>query len=1200
LRNSRKRDEKFKAKRNSIQGIEKLTQLTTLDLSSNKIVSIRGIENLTQLIELSLSSNQIVSIQGIENLTKLTWLTLSSNQIVSIRGIQNLTNLTKLYLSSNEIVSIRGIENLTQLIWLDLRSNQIVSIQGIEKLAQLTKLSLSNNQIVSIRGIENLTQLIELSLSSNQIVSIQGIENLTKLTWLTLSSNQIVSIQGIQNLTQLTWLDLSSNRIVSIQGIENLINLFTVDLRFNKIVDIKQNNISNNKAKFLILMNNCFKKISNYSLVDFQVVETINFDNNEINEVEPMAFYSLNNLTYLSFKNNSIKIIYDFYFNNRIHFDISANNVLFIYETSFKQSLLFLDFSTFILFKDLSFSYFNMYILHLGNQKIDKIMNNTFKGSFSKLDLSFNLIRSSSIEFHSFGYLPNLNEIYFTKNLIDNLDFNEAFQFNMTQMKLLNFDNNKISSNQNDFFSKFSNLSVLLLSHNYFSSLKSYYFNNLERLEYLNLSNNQILTIEKNTFANLVSLICLNLSNNLIYDLSQSLFSNLSRLETLILSQNQLESIENLYFYGLTNLKHLDLTHNKIKLLYNDSFHAIFYLESLFMKSNLIEYLNNSLLILKNLSTLDLSLNKLDSFKSGDVCSMITSLDLSFNPLKQFDHNQSNLIGLKSLKLSSTNSGVISNINFELFSQLEELDLSDNLNTNKTGINKLVKLNKINLKNTNSTDCSFLSYLNNTKEINVGDNNYFCFRYIQRDLVSLIISNISLMEISGFDNLKILDASYNNISSMKSIVYNDDDLLNKDLSYLNLKFNMIDDIKVSEEFNFNFHKLTKLEYINLNKSVTESLSNFKFKFGNNLENAILSSNNLRIFPKFCNQDDLQKEILEFTCKLKNLHFDHNKLNKINLIDFLPLDKLEYLNLHSNNISLIDDYSFSSLKSLESLILSNNELNLANNTQVLFNSLTNIKLLNLSFNSIEFIRVNTFQNILKIEVLDLSYNRIHSIKEGSFKGLINLKDLYLNGNEPDIKIENASFHRFEAIKTIFIDRSILNNSNHKSIFIDMVKNKNVKHNKTILKWIYYPSFNLISVHESFYDCGLVFELIRFNIQYNLKTESDITNYLANCHSSNLKRKDFSDYIIQDIKITIDFLNLFLVMLGFFILLVLIFGFYLFIRNPKRRKFLYAFIGHLKIFFKVSVSFIFNLMKRLMLATKKIFSEIFRRLFGLINY
>ena len=68
---------------------------------------------------------------------------------------------------------------------------------------------------------------------------------------------------------------------------------------------------------------------------------------------------------------------------------------------------------------------------------------------------------------------------------------------------------------------------------------------------------------------------------------------------------------------------------------------------------------------------------------------------------------------------------------------------------------------------------------------------------------------------------------------------------------------------------------------------------------------------------------------------------------------------------------------------------------------------------------------------------------------------------------------------------------------------MVKNKNSIRNKTIFKWIYYSAFNLISLNESLYDCGLVFELIRFNIHFNLKTESDFNQYLESCQTRKIK-------------------------------------------------------------------------------------------------
>ena len=133
---------------------------------------------------------------------------------------------------------------------------------------------------------------------------------------------------------------------------------------------------------------------------------------------------------------------------------------------------------------------------------------------------------------------------------------------------------------------------------------------------------------------------------------------------------------------------------------------------------------------------------------------------------------------------------------------------------------------------------------------------------------------------------------------------------------------------------------------------------------------------------------------------------------------------------------------------------------------------------------------------------------------------------------------------------------------------MVKNKNGIHNKTILKWSYFQAFNLITLNESFYDCDRVFELIRFNIQYNLKTESDFSDYLANCQSMKLKRKDSSDYNIQDNKPTFNYLFLFQAMLSFSILVAFFLCLYLFFRNHRAIETLYVFFTHIKKFFEAS--------------------------------
>ena len=109
--------------------ITKLTNLTSLDLSSNQLTSVPPeITKLTNLTSLDLSGNQLTSLPPeITKLTNLTSLDLSGNQLTSLPPeITKLTNLTSLDLSDNQLTSLPPeITKLTNLTYLDLSENQL-------------------------------------------------------------------------------------------------------------------------------------------------------------------------------------------------------------------------------------------------------------------------------------------------------------------------------------------------------------------------------------------------------------------------------------------------------------------------------------------------------------------------------------------------------------------------------------------------------------------------------------------------------------------------------------------------------------------------------------------------------------------------------------------------------------------------------------------------------------------------------------------------------------------------------------------------------------------------------------------------------------------------------------------------------------------------------------------------------------------
>ena len=89
--------------------------------------------------------------------------------------------------------------------------------------------------------------------------------------------------------------------------------------------------------------------------------------------------------------------------------------------------------------------------------------------------LSDNLI--SLFQPNSFSFLPNLTEIYLSKNLIRKLNFQFAFEFKLLMLKTLDFIHNKIDFiDGENFFSTFPNLECLDLTFNELHSLERTFF----------------------------------------------------------------------------------------------------------------------------------------------------------------------------------------------------------------------------------------------------------------------------------------------------------------------------------------------------------------------------------------------------------------------------------------------------------------------------------------------------------------------------------------------------------------------------------------------------------------------------------------------------------------------------------------------------------------------------------------------------
>ena len=192
---------------------------------------------------------------------------------------------------------------------------------------------------------------------------------------------------------------------------------------------------------------------------------------------------------------------------------------------------------------------------------------------------------------------------------------------------------------------------TLRLGNENIASLKSGDFAGLTGLRTLFLNDNQLMTLDADIFAGLTALTWLNLDNNSLTDLPANIFAGLidpidssSALTRLSLNGNGLSVLDKNIFNGLTNLTELFLSANELSELDKDIFNGLINLQRLFLNINELQDLPEGIfngLINPNLdppssplTTLNLSSNQLTDLPAGIFSGLtsLTAVDLSDNP----------------------------------------------------------------------------------------------------------------------------------------------------------------------------------------------------------------------------------------------------------------------------------------------------------------------------------------------------------------------------------------------------------------------------------------------------------------------------------------------------------------------------------------------------------------------------------------
>lgn len=271
-----------------------------------------------------------------------------------------------------------------------------------------------------------------------------------------------------------------------------------------------------------------------------------------------------------------------------------------------------------------------------------------------------------------------------------------------------------------------------------------------------------------------------------------------------------------------------------------------------------------------------------------------------------------------------------------------------------------------------------------------------------------------------------------------------------------------------------FHGMSNLVLLNINRNGIKSIEEGMFKGCINLQELYLANNNLTSIPTKSLKGPTSLAILSLAGNnivslprgafstlesLFKLDLSHNGLSHMEDGALIGMENLLYLNIAHNDLSRFNSDVFKGAYNLRELDLAANFLhefptdalrhldelkflNISDNLiteiqQTHLSSMKKLQVLDLSRNNIGRLGINAFSSLSALIKLDLSLNSLRTIEESAFEGLTKLEWLSLEDNNillipstalarlPSLTHLQLEFNRVAAISTELI-RSIAPN------------------------------------------------------------------------------------------------------------------------------------------------------------------------------
>ena len=249
-----------------LKTITSLSCLGYIKSDDEKIKSVKGLEKLTEITELDVSKNQITEIDVSQN-TALTYLDVYSNQLTEL-NISNNTALKNLSAFKNQITTL-DVSNNQALTNLSVYSNQLTTLDVSNNQA-LTELYISDNPFS-----ENLYVYKGNKINVGNNVKIPSHLNFAKPTW----TSKDINIATVDNNGLVTSVESGNVNIVGVT------NKYTTTSTINVVEIISDKYVIDEESFLIVVDSNSFdysELINNIAVSNDNINLKIYNGNNEI------------------------------------------------------------------------------------------------------------------------------------------------------------------------------------------------------------------------------------------------------------------------------------------------------------------------------------------------------------------------------------------------------------------------------------------------------------------------------------------------------------------------------------------------------------------------------------------------------------------------------------------------------------------------------------------------------------------------------------------------------------------------------------------------------------------------------------------------------------------------------------------------------------------------------------------------------